>query len=45
MKRVYTAKADQIIFIPTIGILWGGRGIMLSVAWLNMGCSILLKSK
>lgn len=45
MKRIYTTKMDQIIFIPTFGILWSGKGVMLSVAWLNMGCSILFNEK
>lgn len=45
MKRVFTDKMNQIIIIPTVGILWNGRGILLSLAWLNVGCSILLIDK
>ena len=45
MKRVFTARMNQIVIIPTIGILWNGRGVLLTFAWLNVGCSILIYNK
>lgn len=45
VKRVFTDRMDQLIIIPAIGILWNGRGILLSFAWLNVGCSILIFDK
>lgn len=45
MKRVFTARMNQIVIIPTIAILWNKRRILLSFAWLNVGCSILVCDK
>lgn len=45
MKRVFVDKMKQIVIIPTVAILWSFRGILVSFAWLNVGCSILIKSK
>ncbi|MDE6989968.1 MAG: hypothetical protein K2P42_04855 [Lachnospiraceae bacterium] len=45
MKRVFVDKKKQIVIIPTVAILWSFRGILVSIAWLNVGCSILVKSK
>ncbi len=45
MKRVFFARANQIIIIPAVGVLWSEKGVLLSVAWLNFGCSILLFRK
>lgn len=45
MKRVFIDRMNQIIIIPTVGILWNRRGVLLSFAWLNVGCSILVYDK
>lgn len=45
MKRVFVDTMRQIVIIPTFGILWSFRGIMITFAWLNVGCSILIKAK
>ena len=44
MKRVFVDKMNQIVIVPTVAILWRFRGILVSFAWLNVGCSILVKS-
>ncbi len=31
---------NQIVIIPTIGILWDTKGIFVSFAWLNISFSI-----
>ena len=45
MKRMFINNMNQIIVIPTIGILRNEKGILLSIEWLNVGCSILLIDK
>lgn len=44
MKRICAGKMNQIVIIPTIGILWDTVGIFISFVWLNVSCSILLFS-
>lgn len=45
MKRVFVNKMNQIIIIPTIGILWNWSCILLSFAWLHVECSVLLHDR
>lgn len=45
MKRVFTDKLNQIVITPAIGIVWNQRGILISFAWLNAACSVLVFSR
>lgn len=45
MKRIEICTANQIIIIPAIGILWNYKGVFVSFAWLNFGCSLIVFAK
>lgn len=41
MRRLFCAgKLKQIAILPSIGILWDDRGIMLGFMWLNFSVSV-----